>query len=58
MNRIVFERFRMALSLNGNSAHLTDKHPSVDLPGAFNATNRTIQKVANIAIAPYAKYPI
>ncbi len=33
------------------------KHPSielVDLPGAFNATSRTIQKVANIAIARHA----
>lgn len=49
------------VSLNDNSAYLTDKHPAVelmDLPGAFNATNRTIQKVANIAIAPHAKYPI
>lgn len=42
---------------NDKSAYLTDRHLSVeltDLPGAFTATNRTIQKVANIAIALHA----
>lgn len=42
---------------NDKSAFLIDRHPSlklVDLPGAFTATNRTIQKVANIAIALHA----
>lgn len=42
---------------NDKSAYLTDRHPSVelmDLPGAFTATNRTIQKVVNIAIALHA----